>query len=87
MLSRDRIMNEQWYEETYMKGESSKREERFPFLLIDYHPKWGSDIHSMIYIEADGKGILISASDKQLYFRSETSILREGNENEKEKSN
>ncbi|MFD1739472.1 hypothetical protein ACFSCX_23605 [Bacillus salitolerans] len=78
----DRIMNQQWYEETYMNAESNNRRERFPYLLANSKPKWGSGIHCTIYIEDDGKGILIGTAKQQLYFRSERSILREGKQSE-----
>ncbi len=81
-LEQSRIMNEVWYEETYISTDSNKRNERFPYLLIDAKPMWGSGKHSTIYIEEDGKGILISTSNKQVYFRSNSSVLKEGNQSE-----
>ncbi|OZM55784.1 hypothetical protein CIB95_15590 [Lottiidibacillus patelloidae] len=78
-LSREMIMNIEWYNETYRNNmDSNKKEERFPYLLINYQEKWGSGMESTIYIENDGKGILISSAGKQYYFRSNNSILKEG---------
>ncbi|MGM0845110.1 MAG: hypothetical protein ACQEUT_09045 [Bacillota bacterium] len=81
-FERDRIMSGQWYEQTYMNTDFNKRNERFPYLLMDVRPKWGSGIKSMIYIENDGKGILISTADKQFYFRAQTSIFKEEKQSE-----
>jgi hypothetical protein len=67
------IYSDKWYEETFM-GETSK-DERFPFQLIGVWPKWGSGIKSVIFIEKDGKGILIDTPKKQLYFRTENVFL------------
>ncbi|MCA1032537.1 hypothetical protein LCL95_16110 [Bacillus timonensis] len=81
-FERERIINDVWYEETYMNAEPSKQNERFPYLLINVKPKWGSGIKSMIYIENDGKGLLISTADKQYYFRSNSSVLMGGSKDE-----
>jgi hypothetical protein len=67
-----------WYEETYMNAESTKTKERFPYQLIGTSPEWGSGFLTIIYLEEDGKGILLSTSNKQLYFRSEDSIIEGG---------
>ena len=56
--------------------ESNKRNERFPYQLIGTSSKWGSDLDTIIYIEVDGKGILLSTPQKQLYFRSEDSFIK-----------
>lgn len=77
-LRQDTIYSVQWYEETYMNPESNKRNERFPYQLIGTTSKWGSGIPTIIYIEDDGKGILLSTPKKQLYFRSEDSLLEGG---------
>jgi uncharacterized protein YhhL (DUF1145 family) len=74
------IYNDKWYEETFM-GETSK-DERFPFQLLGVLPKWGIGIQSVIFIEKDGKGILIDTPKKQLYFRSENVFLEGVNDNE-----
>jgi hypothetical protein len=68
--------SDKWYEETY-SGEIPK-EELFPYLLLGVLPKWGSGIQSVIYIEKDGKGILIDTPQKQLYFRSKEAFLEGG---------
>ncbi|MGD6968301.1 hypothetical protein ACQCVP_17870 [Rossellomorea vietnamensis] len=78
----DRIMSQEWYQETYMNPDMNKKNERFPYLLIGVKPKWGSGIKSIIYIENDGKGMLISAAGKQSYFRAGTSIFKEGKQSE-----
>jgi hypothetical protein len=74
------IYNEKWYEETW-QGETPKYE-RFPYQLLGVLPKWGSGIQSVIYIEKDGKGILIDTPQKQFYFRSEEAFLEGVNKND-----
>lgn len=56
-----------------------QKKERFPYILINTLPKWGSGIASIIYVENDGKGILIT-SDKQQqqYYRFDESVFEEG---------
>lgn len=78
IMRQEIIYSNQWYEETYQNTESNNRNERFPYQLIGTSPKWGSGLNSIIYIENDGKGILISTPKKQLYFRSKDSILEGG---------
>ncbi|WP_025025856.1 hypothetical protein [Caldalkalibacillus mannanilyticus] len=65
------FFNEQWYEETYMGTPANQRKERFPYLLLGTEASWGYGLSTMIYVEADGKGILISTPQNQYYFRSE----------------
>ncbi|WP_102263000.1 hypothetical protein [Mesobacillus jeotgali] len=73
------VYSEKWYYEAFESaGELSKAEERFPYQLIGIKAKWGSGIEPMIFIEQDGKGILISTGQKQVYFRAEKSLLKKG---------
>ncbi|HHW36271.1 MAG TPA: hypothetical protein GXX18_03115 [Bacillales bacterium] len=74
-MKQETIYSDQWYEDTYMNAESNKRSERFPYQLIGTSSKWGSGLHTIIFIEDDGKGILLSTPKKQLYFRSEDSLI------------
>ena len=73
-MSQEEVFSDQWYEDTYMT-ESNKRNERFPYQLIGTSSKWGSGLETIIYIEDDGKGILLSTPQEQLYFRSEDSFI------------
>lgn len=72
------IYSNQWYRETYIDIESNKRNERFPYQVIGTSSKWGSGLQTLIYIEDDGKGILLSTPKKQLYFRSKDSLIEGG---------
>ena len=74
-MTQETIYSDQWYEDTYMNTEPNKRSERFPYQLIGTSSKWGSGLHTIIYIEDDGKGILLSTPKEQLYFRSEDSLI------------
>lgn len=70
----------EWYNEIESSAiKPDNRSEKFPYQLIDFTPKWGSDFHAVIYIEADGKGLLVTTPKKQLYFRFKESLLRGGN--------
>lgn len=73
------VYSEKWYYEAFeAAGELSKAEERFPYQLAGTKAKWGSGIDPMIFVEQDGKGILISTGQKQIYFRAERSLLKKG---------
>jgi hypothetical protein len=66
--TKENFNSEQWYGEITM---DENHNERFPYLLSGTEPKWGSGLESVIYIEKDGRGLLISGPDAQLYFRAE----------------
>lgn len=72
------IYSDEWYEDTYMNTETNQINERFPYLLSGASSKWGSGIDRDIYLEDDGKGLLITTSKKQYYFRSDESFLEGG---------
>lgn len=67
----------EWYNNMF-STESNKREERFPYQLKGISSKRGSGIPVLIYVERDGKGLLVDSMDKQRYFRSNESILKGG---------
>ncbi|WP_225986130.1 hypothetical protein [Psychrobacillus glaciei] len=77
-LKQEEFFSDEWYNETYMDTESNKRKERFPYMLINTLPKWGSGLSAIVYIEGDGKGLLIVTPKKQYYFHSDQSLLEEG---------
>ncbi|WP_289137961.1 hypothetical protein [uncultured Brevibacillus sp.] len=77
-MSQEAVYSDQWYQETYMNTESNKRNERFPYQVIGTSSRWGSGLQTLIYIEDDGKGILVSTPEKQLYFRSKASLIEGG---------
>lgn len=68
----------QWYADQDYSGEGPVRNERFPYQLMGAASKWGSGQETVIYIEEDGKGMLITTPKKQLYFRSDESVLKGG---------
>lgn len=69
-----KVDSEQWYTETNMVSETNR--ERFPYQIIGTSPKWGSGNRSIVYLERDGKGLLITTPDQQLYFRSNQSLIK-----------
>lgn len=76
-MRQETINSAQWYQDIYLNTESNITSERFPYQLIGTSSKWGSGLHTIIFIENDGKGILISTPKEQLYIRSEDSLLKE----------
>lgn len=70
------FFSDEWYREVY-GGEDGVHNERFPYLVIGSNAKWGSGFTPLIYIERDGKGILITTRNDQMYFKSEQSIIGE----------
>ncbi|WP_394189090.1 hypothetical protein [Paenisporosarcina quisquiliarum] len=78
-LSDELVQSHEWYLEMELNKHSKKVVERFPYQLIGFSTKWGSGLKTVVYLEKDGKGILISTKNKQLYFRSEHSLIKGGN--------
>ncbi|MGV3466103.1 MAG: hypothetical protein ACO1OT_12520 [Heyndrickxia sp.] len=74
-MQEKKFYSAQWYEETYL-SDKSKNKERFPYELIGIDPKWGSGLSSVIYIERNGKGILIGTAKRQYYFHFKDSIIK-----------
>ncbi|MEO4052965.1 hypothetical protein [Solibacillus sp. CAU 1738] len=72
------IDSAQWYSDMVLHVETNERNERFPYLLTGTLPKWGSGIHANIYIEDDGKGILIASEKGYSYYRFEESLTEGG---------
>lgn len=79
-LKRETIYSDQWYEEVSvsMTPIGEDMDERFPYFLAGVEPKWGSGINSALYIEKDGKGLLVSTPEAQYYFRANQSLVKVG---------
>ena len=72
-MTQKQIKSESWY---YKINEKNGYKERFPYLLTGTVPKKGSGIETVIYVERDGRGFLITPNKgHQVYFRSEESVL------------
>ncbi|WP_168119545.1 hypothetical protein [Paenibacillus sp. HB172176] len=67
-----------WHSQTAWKSESMYQKERFPYALLGVESRWGSGIEPSVYIQFDGKGLLIVRSDRSLYYTSEASLLEMG---------
>ncbi|MDR6999039.1 hypothetical protein [Neobacillus niacini] len=74
-MKQENIYSEQWY---YSIMDSKKKYERYPYQLIGTAPKFGSGLKALVYVENDGKGLLIITPQEQLYFRSKYSLLQGG---------
>lgn len=79
-MTKEPVYSDIWYQETFESGEErAQQDERFPYQLTGTGAKWGSGLSPMIFIEQDGKGVLITTAREQFYFRAEESFLKEGN--------
>ncbi|TFD93613.1 hypothetical protein [Jeotgalibacillus sp. R-1-5s-1] len=58
--------SEDWDIET---NEPKEEDEKFPYLLINTENQ--QKLQYLIYIESDGKGLLVTTKDQQYYFRSD----------------
>lgn len=68
----------QWYQESIVESDSNYRIERFPYQLTGTLPRWGSGLSTVIYLENDGRGLLITTPDRQYYYRSEEPLIQRG---------
>lgn len=78
-MKKDSISSEEWYYNTVVNVEPEDRKEKFPYQLTGTETKWGSGISTIIYVEEDGKGLLVWTPAKQLYYQTDSSILEGGN--------
>jgi hypothetical protein len=77
-MKNETIYSDDWYRETFeTSADGERKDERFPYQLTGISSKWGSGVHSLIHVERDGKGILITTGQEQFYFRSDKSFLKE----------
>ncbi|MFA9455166.1 hypothetical protein ACERJO_00150 [Halalkalibacter sp. AB-rgal2] len=74
----EEIRKQKWPSEEYINPENVQ--EKFPYLLTGVRAKAGKEVR--IYVESDGKGLLITTKDHQYYFRSDTASFLEERGNE-----
>lgn len=55
-------------------------QERFPYALLGAKASWGSGLRFSVYLEDDGKGLLLATADHYYYYRSEKPLLEWGAE-------
>lgn len=67
-----------WYSQSSIKGNPDYQMERFPYVVINTHARWGSGLQSMVNLERDGKGLLITTEKRQFYYRSEEPLVEMG---------
>ncbi|WP_143484629.1 hypothetical protein [Halalkalibacillus sediminis] len=79
-MEQNPIYSHEWYHKMSGNFDNMKVDEKFPYVLIGTDPKWGSGIESVIYLERDGRGLLVTSQKGQHYFRSEESLLEEGSQ-------
>ncbi|RJE85119.1 hypothetical protein D3P07_21345 [Paenibacillus sp. 1011MAR3C5] len=64
-----------WYYESRPTGETMHANEKFPYALLGAKPSWGSGYESAVFVESDGKGLLIQTPERHYYFRSEEPLV------------
>ncbi|WP_051217602.1 hypothetical protein [Paenibacillus assamensis] len=67
---------DEWHRQSVMSTQSHYNRERFPYMLVGVKARWGSGLSSTIYIEHDGKGLLLTTPEQQLYYRVGESLLK-----------
>jgi hypothetical protein len=80
-MTRENVDMIGWYNDIVnMDIERDERVEKFPYQLIGTSPKWGSNLHTLVFIEKDGKGLLITTPQNQYYYRSDQTFVVKGEE-------
>lgn len=65
-----------WYNEIILEH-TTPVQEKFPYILLDTQAKQGSGIQPTIFVEANGKGLLVTNKGKQFYFYLQDSMIGE----------
>ncbi|NIK71923.1 hypothetical protein [Paenibacillus sp. BK720] len=68
----------EWHYESVREDGAYYRQERFPYALLGAEARWGSGLHAVVYLEADGMGLLLATQDRYYYYRSEKPMLKWG---------
>lgn len=73
-MEKSEMDSHRWYNSIVLKEE---KVEKFPYILAGTKSQIGSGLDTQIYVEKDGKGVLITTNEqRQYYFRSEQSFLK-----------
>ncbi|MFF2886198.1 hypothetical protein [Paenibacillus sp. NPDC057967] len=64
-----------WYYDSNVVSEVNYGNERFPYALIGAKSSWGSGYDTSVYLEFDGRGVLIQTPERHYYFRSEEPLM------------
>ncbi|REK71275.1 hypothetical protein [Paenibacillus paeoniae] len=64
-----------WYYESAVENGVNYGNERFPYAVVGAKSRWGSGYEASLYLEYDGKGLLIQTPERHYYFRSEEPLL------------
>jgi len=75
-------MGLEWYQESFMESEPYYQKEHFPYALLGTPPRWGSSVNSSIFIQDDGKGLLITTANHSYYYRSKEPLIDTGVRND-----
>ncbi|WP_438347369.1 hypothetical protein ACP8HI_16915 [Paenibacillus sp. FA6] len=86
-LNKERFQNElsdlksatitglEWHRESVLESGSYYRKERFPYVLLGALPRWGSGLDSVVYIQDDGRGLLITTPNQNYYYLSKEPLI------------
>lgn len=73
-MQKSKVDTQQLYNSIVLEEE---KVERFPYMLAGIKSQIGSGLATQIFVERDGKGVLITSDNqRQYYFRSEQSFLK-----------
>lgn len=68
----------EWHRESVLESGSYYQKERFPYVLLGALPRWGSGLDSVVYIQDDGRGLLITTPNQNYYYLSKESFIDMG---------
>ncbi|OAB46122.1 hypothetical protein [Paenibacillus glacialis] len=78
------VLGMEWNRNSALESEYYYQKERFPYALLGTLPRWGSNLNSSIYIQDDGRGLLITTSNQSYYYRSKEPLIDMGVRNDDE---
>lgn len=67
----------EWHSDSVRNGVFYGKE-RFPYMLGGVEPKWGSGTKAVVFVEYDGKGLMIVDGENNLYVRSQDYFIVPG---------
>ena len=76
------IMALEWHNESVLESESNYQKERFPYALLGTHARWGSGLNCVIYVQEDGRGLLITTANQNYYYQSKEPFIDMGVRND-----
>lgn len=69
------VLGMEWYQDSVLESGSHYHKEYFPYGLLGTTPRWGSGLEPLIYLKEDGRGILITTSNRSYYYLSKEPLI------------